>query len=174
MKAVVAMKVVTNNMSPFPEGEGALSLPSALKITPHKKLQHDEDNFMNKAQPMKRRVINTTEIKNLITSLSLTATLGFWSWFSNPARNAAATQTIAPMPAQSPAGVMLNPPPQGAPALGSGQLPPLRQVNMSNQMGPTNNLPLAQNLPQVQPGNNINRDITGTRPNPIANTRSSR
>jgi hypothetical protein len=131
---------------------------------------------MNKAQPMKRRGINTTEIKILITSLSLTATLGFWSWFSNQARNSAAAtaQTMAVMPAQSPAGVMLNLPPQGAPALGPGQLPPLRQVSMPNLMVPTNNLPLAQNLPQVQPGNNITRDITGTRPDPIAKTGSSR
>ena len=129
---------------------------------------------MNKAQPTKRRGINTTEIKILITSLSLTATLGFWSWFSNQVRNTAAAQTMAVMPVQSPAGVMLNPPPQGAPALGPGQLPPLRQVSMPTQMGSTNNLPLAQNLPQVQPGNNITRDITRTMPDPIANTGSSR
>lgn len=131
---------------------------------------------MNKAQPTKRRGINTTEIKILITSLSLTATLGFWSWFSNQARNAAAAtaQTMAVMTAQSPAGVMLNPPPHGAPTLGPRQLPPLRQVSMPNQMVPTNNLPLAQNLPQVQPGNNIKPDITGTRPDPIAKTGSSR
>lgn len=129
---------------------------------------------MNKAQSMKRRGINTTGIKILMTSLSLTATLGFWSWFSNQARNAAAAQTMAVIPVQSPAGVMLNPPPQGAPALGPGQLPPLRQVSMPNLMGPTNNLPLAQNLPQVQPGNNIKRDITITMPDPIANTGSSR
>ena len=129
---------------------------------------------MNKAQSMKRRGINTTGIKILMTSLSLTATLGFWSWFSNQARNAAAAQIMAVMPAQSPAGVILNPPPQGAPALSPGQLPPLRQVSMPNQMVPTNNLPLAQNLPQVQPGNNIKRDISGTMPDPIANTGSSR
>jgi hypothetical protein len=129
---------------------------------------------MKKAQPTKRRGINTTEIKILITSLSLTATLGFWSLFSNQARNAAAAQTMAVMPVQSPAGVMLNPPPQGVPALGPGQLPPLRQVSMPTQMVPTNNLPSAQNLPQVQPGNNITRDITRTMPDPIANTGSSR
>jgi hypothetical protein len=129
---------------------------------------------MNKAQPTKRRGINTTEIKILITSLSLTATLGFWSWFSNQARNAAAAQTMAVMPAQSPAGVILNLPPQGATALGPGQLPPLRQVSMPNQMVPTNNLPLAQNLPQVQPGNNITRDVNATRPEPVAKTGSSR
>ena len=129
---------------------------------------------MNKAQHTKRRGIHITEIKILITSLSLTATLGFWSWFSNQARNAAAAQTMAVMPAQSQTGVMLNPPPQGAPAFGPGQLPPLRQVSMSTQMVPTNNLPLAQNLPQVQPGNIITRDITRTRPDPIAKTGSSR
>jgi len=29
----VTLKVVTNNMSPFPEGEGSPSSPSALMIT---------------------------------------------------------------------------------------------------------------------------------------------
>jgi len=129
---------------------------------------------MNKPKSMTRRGINTSEIKILITSLSLAATLGFWSWFSNQARNAATTQTTVVMPAQSSAGVMLNPPPQGAPALGPGQLPPLRQVSMPTQMVPTNNLPLAQNLPQVQPGNNNKQDVTRTRPDPIAKTGSSR
>jgi len=138
---------------------------------------------MEKSTVVKHKGVSTAGIKTLITSLSLAAALGFWSWFSNQAQLTSTASVENFTGASNGQSVVVNgmsDPPFDPSILGASQ-PPLRQVTLpapgsASQNTPfINNLHLAVNslLGNAGLNNGGRRDIIA-RPDVAARTGSSR
>ena len=146
---------------------------------------------MTKAKTKRKRAFGVPEVKLLITTVSLTATLGLWNLFSNAAREevVAAQAEVVVMPTQPPPGLMLDLPPMPtvipleaevavggevsypATAAEAEQVPELRAV-----VAPTPVViqPQEQGPIIIQAGRGGGNSGSASSPSPVTNTGSSK